>query len=186
MMVNNSVVSRKGLKQSGFTLLEIMIALAIFAVASSALIRNSSQAVRLTGIIQDRTLAYWIAENHLNQMRSAPRDEENFPGIGSDRFEVTMADRSWEVVMDVEATENVNMRRLIVSVFVPEDLDNSVSNVFRIARDARQGLKEAQETADEALRRAIQEGRNHNLSMRDIATMADISYQRVSQIASTL
>ena len=67
-----------------------------------------------------------------------------------------------------------------------EDLDNSESNVFRIARDARQGLKEAQETADEALRRVIQEGRNHNLSMRDIATMADISYQRVSQIASTL
>lgn len=67
-----------------------------------------------------------------------------------------------------------------------EDLDNSESNVFRIARDARQGLKEAQETADEALRQAIQEGRNHNLSMRDIATMADISYQRVSQIASTL
>ena len=67
-----------------------------------------------------------------------------------------------------------------------EDLDNSESNVFRIARDARQGLNDAQETADEALRQAIQEGRNHNLSMRDIATMADISYQRVSQIASTL
>ena len=66
-----------------------------------------------------------------------------------------------------------------------EGLDNSESNVFRIAREARQGLKDAQEKADEALRRAIEEGRNHDLSMRDIATMTDISYQRVAQIASS-
>ena len=89
--------------QSGFTLLEVMIALAIFAVVSGALIRNAAQTVRQTSIIQERTLAFWIAENHLNQMRSVPRDESNFPGIGSDRFDVTMADLDWEVVMDVEA-----------------------------------------------------------------------------------
>ena len=66
-----------------------------------------------------------------------------------------------------------------------EGMDNSEADVFRIARNARQGLKEAQETADEALRLAIEEGRNHNISMRDIATMTDISYQRVAQIASS-
>ena len=116
----------RGLKQAGFTLLEIMIALAIFAVVSSALIRNAAQAVRQTTIIQDRTLAFWIAENHLNQMRAVPRGEADFPGIGSDRFSITMAERDWEVVMDVEATKNLNVRRLIISVFNPEDLDNSV------------------------------------------------------------
>ncbi len=65
-----------------------------------------------------------------------------------------------------------------------DGMDSSESNVFRIARDARQGLKEAQEKADDALRMAIEKGRNHDLSMRDIATMTGISYQRVAQIAS--
>ena len=55
----------------------------------------------------------------------------------------------------------------------------------RATRDTRQGLKEAQEMADEALRQAIEEGRKHNVSMRDIAAMTEVSYQRVAQIASS-
>jgi predicted RNase H-like HicB family nuclease len=56
--------------------------------------------------------------------------------------------------------------------------------VFHRARDARRKLKDAQHEADEALRDAVQEGRRLSLSMRDIATMTDVSYQRVAQIAS--
>jgi hypothetical protein len=37
-----------------------------------------------------------------------------------------MADLEWEVVMDVEATENPDMRRIIVSVFSVDNLDNQV------------------------------------------------------------
>lgn len=57
-------------------------------------------------------------------------------------------------------------------------------SVFRRAREARRKLKDAQQEADERLREAIEEGRKHSLSMRDIATMTDVSYQRVAQIAS--
>ena len=66
-----------------------------------------------------------------------------------------------------------------------EGLDNGEPDVFRNARDARNGLREAQENADEALRLAIEEGRRHNLSIRDIAAMTDVSHQRVAQIASS-
>ena len=127
----NSLCPRFGLllKLAGFTLLEIMIALAIFAVASTALVRNAAQAVKQTGIIKERTLGYWIAENHLNQIRAVPRTEDNFPGIGSDRFSITMADQEWEVIMDVEGTGNTDIRRIIVSVFTSTDPDNSVAEL---------------------------------------------------------
>ena len=118
--------SKSHLSQKGFTLLEVMIAMAIFAVVSGALIRSAAQTVKQTGIIQERTLAYWIAENHLNQQRFLPRNDENFPGIGTDRSTVTMADQDWEIVMDVEATENIDMRRIIVTVFRSTDRDNDV------------------------------------------------------------
>lgn len=57
-------------------------------------------------------------------------------------------------------------------------------SVFRRARDARRKLRDAQQEADETLRDAVEEGRKHSLSMRDLATMTDVSYQRVAQIAS--
>ena len=110
----------------GFTLLEVMVAVAIFAIVSAALIKNATQTVYQTRLIQERSLAYWIAENQLNEIRSQPRGEDNYPSPGSDRQSVVMANRDWEIVVDYEATENADMRRVIVSVFHPEDLDNRV------------------------------------------------------------
>ncbi|HEX6221184.1 MAG TPA: hypothetical protein VF115_08835 [Acidimicrobiia bacterium] len=58
------------------------------------------------------------------------------------------------------------------------------SHIFRRARIARHKLRDAQQEADEVLRQAIEQGRAQGLSIRDIATMTDVSYQRVAQIAS--
>jgi general secretion pathway protein I len=110
----------------GFTLLEVMVAVAIFAIVSAALIKNATQTVYQTRLIQERSLAYWIAENQLNEIRSQSREDNNYPSPGSDRRSVVMANKDWEIVVDYESTENADMRRVIVSVFHPEDLDNRV------------------------------------------------------------
>ena len=104
-------------KSRGFTLVEIMIALAIFAIVSAALIRNASMTVHQTSLVRDRTLAWWVAENHLNEMRFLPRDDDAFPSIGSDRISVRMARRDWELLVQVTQTENINMRRIEISVY---------------------------------------------------------------------
>ena len=116
-------------KQTGFTLLEIVITVAIFAVASTALIRNASNSVIQTLSIQDRTIGHWLAENELEELRSAPRTEEFFPSVGTDRETVNMANRDWELKIQVESTENPDMRRVEVTVFDEQNLDAEVARL---------------------------------------------------------
>lgn len=66
-----------------------------------------------------------------------------------------------------------------------DGMETAQSDVFRRAREARQALRSAQDEADETLRRAIDQGRSHGISIRDIATMTDVSYQRVAQISAS-
>ena len=115
-------MSRNG-KGRGFTLVEVMISLAIFAVVSGALVRNASMTVHQTSLVRDRTLAWWVAENYLSEMRSLPREDENFPSVGSSRLSVRMARRDWRILVEVNQTENINMRRIKISVYEDDDID---------------------------------------------------------------
>ena len=115
-------MSRNG-KGRGFTLVEVMITLAIFAVVSGALVRNASMTVHQTSLVRDRTLAWWVAENYLSEMRSLPREDENFPSVGSSRLSVKMARRDWRILVEVNQTENINMRRIKISVYEENDIE---------------------------------------------------------------
>ncbi|MCH7743290.1 MAG: type II secretion system minor pseudopilin GspI [Proteobacteria bacterium] len=115
-------MSRNG-KGRGFTLVEVMISLAIFAVVSGALVRNASMTVHQTSLVRDRTLAWWVAENYLSEMRSLPREDDNFPSVGSSRLSVRMARRDWRILVEVNQTENINMRRIKISVYEDNDID---------------------------------------------------------------
>ncbi len=116
-------------KSRGFTLVEVLIALAGFAIVGAALVKNSANTVKQTAQLEERTIAIWLAENQLNQIRSAPRIDENFPSPGSDRINATMAGKDWELLVDYEATENADMRRVTVSVFHPDNLDDEVASL---------------------------------------------------------
>jgi general secretion pathway protein I len=118
-----------GDKNRGFTLIEIMIALTIFAVVSAALVRNASMSVRQTAIVTERTLAWWVGENQLSEMRSVSRDPKNYPAIGNKNISVRMAQIDWEIQVDVKSTQNENMRRIEISVFSDNDLDVPLANI---------------------------------------------------------
>lgn len=55
--------------ESGFTLLEVMIALAIFAVLAATVLSASQFVVRQSGTLQERLFATWLADNQLNELR---------------------------------------------------------------------------------------------------------------------
>lgn len=88
------------------------------------------------------------------------------------------------IALVLDLPEGAEQRMVLDTEYRVDGGTNKELSVFLRAREARRQLKDAQREADETLREAIETGRRHSLSMRDIATISGVSYQRVAQIAS--
>jgi len=107
----------------GFTLVEVLIAMTIAAVALMAAIRATAS-LAVNGVeLRNRTLAQWSAENRLAQIRIA----REWPNPGRRQYDCSQASVAMVCREDVIQTPNPLFRRVEVSVF---DADGS----FRLAR----------------------------------------------------
>lgn len=96
----------------GFTLLEVLVALAIFAVVAASVLTASGRSLRNAARLEDKTLAMWVADNRLTEMQLSRTP----PAEGRDQGEVQMAGRRWEWQSQVEATSDPALRRVTLWV----------------------------------------------------------------------
>lgn len=104
-------------RQKGFTLLEVMIALAILAVASAGLLTASSGFVRQSGQLEQRVVANWAAQNRMNELRLSGFP----PQIGESRAEAELAGRRFLLKVQTSATESPLLLRVELQVFSHEE-----------------------------------------------------------------
>ncbi len=81
---------RPNARSVGFTLLEVLVALAVVAVALAALARAGSQALEGQLALEERTLALWVADNVLAEMRL-----EDGLDSGRRQGQTHLGDRDW-------------------------------------------------------------------------------------------
>ena len=105
------------MRQQGMTLLEILVALAVFSLAAISILDTVNSTSREVTEIENKTMAHWIASNYLEQKR----ERSDWPNIAVTRDNVEMAGRTWYVTMTVQATARPDMRRLTVSVSADPD-----------------------------------------------------------------
>ncbi|BES71300.1 GspI family T2SS minor pseudopilin variant XcpV [Marinobacter nanhaiticus D15-8W] len=96
----------------GFTLIEVLVAVLVFGVIATAASEVASNYIGTYERIRDRTLATWIAENEVTEMRLL----ENLPEISEETDELEYANRNWQLETVVSATEDPRIRRVEVSV----------------------------------------------------------------------
>lgn len=101
----------------GFTLIEVLVALAVFAVAVTALVQAGAQRAENIGYLRDRTLASWIAADRITALRLG----QGWPDTGKDDGEVEMAGRTWYWETDVSKTPEAAVRRVDVAVRLERD-----------------------------------------------------------------
>lgn len=101
----------------GFTLLEVLVATAIFAVAALGLLTAQRNQIRTDQHLDTKTFAHWVALNHLADLRLS----KAFPDVGESETEVKMAGRAWLVVTKGQSTPTPNVRLLTISVAEKSD-----------------------------------------------------------------
>ena len=99
-------------KHKGFTLLEVLIALVIFGISAVVILEQASRSVQQQAQLEDKTLALWLAENHLAELRLKPQ----WPNTGTQEKNLSSASREWHILQTVDNTPNPLLRKVTVSV----------------------------------------------------------------------
>jgi len=128
--VNNRRTSRRGL--AGFTLLEVLVALFIVTIGMTAVFMQLDQYARTAIYIRDKTLASWIASNHLTEISIQP----GWPELGEQIDEVEFANRQWQLETSISETDVENLRRVDVAVSLVEAPDDPVHQVSALIEPA--------------------------------------------------
>ena len=115
------------IKQKGLTMLELLVALAVFSATAIAVLDTIGATTRVVSELEQKTLGNWVAGNRLTEVNL----KSSWPNLGTSRSEVEMADRQWFLVTKVEATARPDMRRITVEVRI--DKDNESPLVSRLA-----------------------------------------------------
>ena len=95
-------------RAAGFTLIEVLVALAIVAVALSAGIKAAGALVNNAQRLADVSAAQWCADNELAGMKLG----RNTPGVGDLEFQCSELGRTYPGRLVVRPTPNPNFRRV--------------------------------------------------------------------------
>jgi general secretion pathway protein I len=104
---------RKGMQITlGFTLLEVLVALAIVSITLAATIKVSGEFGVNAAYLKEKTFAQWVAENKAEEYRLAG----TLPATGKQQGDEEMAERVWRWQVTVSNTDDTRLRRLDIVV----------------------------------------------------------------------
>jgi general secretion pathway protein I len=115
------VTARHEHRSGGFTLIEVLVALAIAALGLAAVLSVVSNSARDAAALRERTLASWIAINHLTEVRLAA----NMPAVDRTTGELDYAGGHWKWEQTVTQTDVPTLRRIDVRVRKDTDPDDA-------------------------------------------------------------
>ena len=104
---------------SGFTLVEVLVALVIVALVLGAALRASGSLAMAQQRLTQQTYAGWSADNRLVELRLA----RAFPAPGRNEMPCPQAQLLLVCVLQVQATPNPSIRRVDVLVYPAAERD---------------------------------------------------------------
>lgn len=110
--MKRSFVTAQQHHQSGFTLIEVLVALAIVSIALLAGMRATDSLVNNAQRLSNVLLGQMCAENELIKMRLEVRLAKTLPNVGESSFSCEQAGHSLTGTRSVAPTPNPSIRRV--------------------------------------------------------------------------
>lgn len=101
----------------GFTLLEVLVALSICAMAGIAVMQISGEHIEHLSAIEEQTYASWVAENQLVEIRA---QGDKWPAKTGHKGKTELAGVTWYWQEDVIRTADSSFVKVVVTVFTDE------------------------------------------------------------------
>ena len=110
-------------RYQGFTLLEVLVALSICAMAGIAAMQATGEHIHHLSSIEEQTYGSWVAENVLVEQRT---QGEKWQGKNGARGSEMMAGIEWFWRQDVVPTADKSFVKVTINVFTDDKYENSI------------------------------------------------------------
>ena len=104
---------------SGFTLIEVMVALSIVALSLTAVTASISQMINSAESMRNRTYASWIAQNRIAELRLADAAPEE--GTTDGEVQYANTDWSWRAIVSETGVDDLFRIDVYVSLAGSDD-----------------------------------------------------------------
>jgi general secretion pathway protein I len=106
-----------GRRQSGFTLMEMLVAVGVLAIALGAIIGNGARFANNASGLRDKSLALFVARNRMAELELA----RTWPALGKANEDVELGDIKWVWRSEVKTTQDPSLRRIDIRVEKKDD-----------------------------------------------------------------
>ena len=131
------------LRNEGFTLIEVLIALAIVSLGLMAVFMQMGQSLSVANALRDKTIANWIAVDQITELRLSGE----FPGVDETGDQTDMAGQEWTYRVKISETPLATMRRVDVSVAFADTPDNIIASASGLVGQAAVSVASAGQNA---------------------------------------
>ncbi|MBS3797229.1 type II secretion system minor pseudopilin GspI [Pseudoalteromonas sp. BDTF-M6] len=110
-------ISRLANRCGGFTLIEVLVALSICAMAGIAAMQISGEHINHLGAIEEQTYGSWVAENQLVEIRA---QGDNWNAKSGAKGKTELAGLTWYWQQEVIRTADSSFVKVVITVFTDE------------------------------------------------------------------
>lgn len=111
--------------EHGMTLIEVLVALLVIAIALAAAIRSVNAGISNTDYLKQRSIAQWVAMNHANEVQLLPATAKTHG-----QFKTEMAGQTWQINSKASATADSAIQRVEISVSSDSDTELTLSRLI--------------------------------------------------------